>query len=487
MENQIPEIPGIAKLKRRHTHCMTEIFNQKEIMENVTESEHEDASMLLSLCLEAVRAADGYQSMRKAIKFEGDRLRVAKKRYPLNSDKRIYVLGFGKAAEPMAKAVYDVLGDRIKGGIVLVRSGTRKNKTLGRIKVLEGAHPTPTPEGYKNAKKLTNFAKKSPKKDSIYLVLISGGGSSIYADFHPDLKICQGIKLNDFLVNTDAEIQEINAVRKHNAEGKGGQLAKILQGAKIIPLIISDVPGNPLDTIASGPTSEDTTTFLDAKGVLEKYKLWDEVHENVRERILKGINGEIPETPKHGDPCFKGVCPHIIADAMTACNAVKEKIIKLYGKRYSVWVCPRVMQGKVSESLARELLDNSKPGFTVLGHEYNYGADPDKAGEGGRQLHLLLLMLRIMKKKPEKYSGIYVIGIATDGKDGNSWAGALITPSLIHRVNLEDIEKAKKKENSGGFFREKGCLIRMKSEYGLDDTGTNVNNIMIIFRKSTDD
>ena len=457
---------------------MVEIFNCEDILEHTKESEKEEVSNLLTLGLEAVKAADGYLSVRKALSRKGNVLKITDREYDLTLYEHVYIIGMGKASEPMAKAVYDIMGERISGGIILVRSGTRKHEMLGKICIFEGGHPVPTYEGFKNAQVLTKYVKEAPKERSLFFVLLSGGGSSIYADFHPDLTVKEGILLNKLLVHTDASITEINAVRKHTAEGKGGQLARLLQGAAVISLILSDVPKNPLDTVASGPVSPDTTTFQDAQKMLEKYKLWDKIPESVRERIEKGVRKKIPETPKFKDPCFDDVYPVVIADAVTACNAVTEKIKELYGKKYPVMSYPDVMTGKISEDLARTLLDNCGVGFTLIGHEYTYSTNPEKAGEGGRQLHLLLLMLKIMRKS--LYTDMYIEGIATDGKDGNSWAGALITPSLVGEIELQEVERAERKENSGGFFKEKGCLIRMKSEYGLDDTGTNVNNILII-------
>ena len=453
-----------------------EIVNRTEILAHCTRSEKKEVSNLLRLGLEAVKAANGHHAVKNAITRNGSVLTVADDHYNLDDYKNIYVMGMGKAAEPMVEAVYSILGDRIQKGMLLIRKG-KKHKTLGPIRILESSHPVPTYTGYCNSQLLTQFAKEMPKKQSLYLVLLSGGGSSLYADFHPDLTVEEGIHLNELLIDTDASIGEINAVRKHTSQGKGGQLAQLLQGATIIPVILSDVLYNPLNT-ASGPVSPDVTTFRDAKTMLEQYGLWDAVPESVRTRIQKGVSGELPETPKPGDPCFEDVHPVVIADAATSCHAVKEMIETLYGEDYPVTV-HEVAEGVVNEDLARTLLDVDY-GFTLLGHEYNYGTTSKKPGEGGRQLHLLLLLLKVLKHK--KCGEIFIEGIATDGKDGNSWAGALITPSLISNSTCKEIETAEKEENSGGFFKEKGFLIRMKSEYGLDDTGTNVNNILIIHK-----
>jgi glycerate 2-kinase len=457
---------------------MMEIANQDVILSQVAESEKYHISNFLDFAVHAIEAAEGYNAVRRAVTLEGKTLKIESDSYDLSIYEHIVVIGFGKAAEPMAEAVNAIMNGFVTEGVLLIKEGTIRRELIGRIRVLEGGHPSPTYTGYRNAQKVTRFIQDLPKKRSLFIVLISGGGSSLYADFSPDLKFEDGVALNDMLVSTDAPIPEINAVRKHTAEIKGGSLAQLLEGATTISLVISDVPDNDLSVIASGPLSPDVSTFGDAKTVLDTYRLWDRVPESVQARILEGIAGGIPETPKPGHPCFSHIHSYVVADALTSCQAVARRIKKGYSHCY-VRVYPAVMKGPVTDALAVDLLE-SPPGFTVLGHEYTYGADSSKRGEGGRQLHLLLLMAKNMKES-SKYENRFVLGIATDGKDGNSFAGAVITPSLVAHARMEEIERAEKEENSGRFFTEKGTIIRVKSEYGLDTTGTNVNNVMVIY------
>jgi glycerate 2-kinase len=201
---------------------MVEIANQAEIIRSSIDSEKSTVSALLQLGLHAVKAADGYRSVRRAVTYEGGIVRISDDQYKVKDYERVYVVGFGKAAEPMAHAVHDILGGSICGGVILVPRGTRRHTYGGKIQVLEGGHPVPTYEGYENAKILTNVVRKVPKEKSLFLILLSGGGSSLYADFHPDLTFEEGVLLNKLLVNTSASIKEINAVRKHTAIGKGG-------------------------------------------------------------------------------------------------------------------------------------------------------------------------------------------------------------------------------------------------------------------------
>jgi glycerate 2-kinase len=457
---------------------MMEIANQDVILSHVIESERYQVSNFLDFAVHVIEAAEGYNAVKRAVALDGMTLKIENDSYDLSIYEHVFVIGFGKAAEPMAEAVNAIMKGFVTEGVLLVKEGTTKRKFIGRIRVLEGGHPSPTYTGYRNAQKVTKFIRDLPKKRSLFIVLISGGGSSLYGDFFPGLEFKDGVDLNDVLVSTSASIPEINTVRKHTAEIKGGNLAQLLEGATTISLVISDVPDNDLSVVASGPLAPDVSTFGDAKTVLDTYGLWDRVPESVRARILGGIAGRIPETPKPGHPCFSQVRSYIVADALTSCEAVAKRIKEVYG-HCPVRVYPAVMKGPVTDALAIDLLE-SPPGFTVLGHEYTYGADPSKRGEGGRQLQLLLLMVKHMKKSPE-YENRFVLGIATDGKDGNSFAGAVITPSLVAHARIEEIERAEKEENSGKFFKEKGTIIRVRSEYGLDTTGTNVNNVMVIY------
>jgi glycerate 2-kinase len=457
---------------------MMEIANQDVILSHVAESEKCHVSNFLDFVVHAIETAEGYTAVRRAVSLEGKTLKIESDSYDLSIYEHIIVIGFGKAAEPMTEAVNAIMKGFVTEGVLLVKEGTIRRNLMDRIRVLEGGHPSPTYAGYRNAQKVTKFIQDLPKKRSLFIVLISGGGSSLYADFFPGLEFEDGVALNDMLVSTDAAIPEINAVRKHTAEIKGGSLAQLLEGATTISLVISDVPDNDLSVIASGPLSPDMSTFGDAKAVLDTHGLWDRVPESVRARILEGIAGKIPETPKPDHPCFSQIHSYVVADALTSCQAVARRIKEVYS-HYPVRVYPVVMKGPVTDALAVNLLE-SPPGFTVLGHEYTYGADPSKHGEGGRQLHLLLLMAKSMKKSPE-YENRFVLGIATDGKDGTSFAGAVITPSLVAHARMEEIERAEREENSGRFFAEKGTIIRVRSEYGLDATGTNVNNVMVIY------
>lgn len=457
---------------------MIEIANRDVILSHVTESERCHVSNLLDFAVHAIEAAEGYNAVKRVVALDGKTLKIESDSRDLSIYEHIFVIGFGKAAEPMAEAVDAIMKGLVTEGVLLVKEGTVRRNFIGRIRVLEGGHPSPTRTGFRNAQKVTKFIRDLSKDGSLFIVLISGGGSSLYADFSPGLKFKDGAALNDMLVSTGAAIPEINAVRKHTAEIKGGNLARLLEGATTISLVISDVPDNDLSVIASGPLAPDMSTFGDAKTVLDTCGLWDRAPESVRARILRGIAGEIPETPKLGRPCFSHVYSYIVADALTSCQAVAKRTKEIYS-HCPVRVYPAVMKGPVTDALAVDLLE-SPPGFTILGHEYTYGADPSKHGKGGRQLHLLLLMMKHMKKSLE-YRNRFVLGIATDGKDGNSFAGAVITPSLVAHARMEEIERAEKEENSGRFFKEKGTIIRVKSEYGLDTTGTNVNNVMVIY------
>jgi glycerate 2-kinase len=229
---------------------------------------------------------------------------INKLKYSLELIDKIYVIGAGKASAMMALEVENILGSRITHGHVIVKYG--HSAKLKYINVSEAGHPVPDSKGFDATQEIVKIARKA-KSNDLVISLLSGGGSSLLIDL-PEGSSMEEMKfLNKLLINSGASIHEINAVRKHLSFVKGGQLARMVYPANLVSLIISDVPGDPLDVIASGPTTPDPTTFRQALYVLEKFNLISATPSSILNYLKEGEAGKKKETPKHGDTVFEKV------------------------------------------------------------------------------------------------------------------------------------------------------------------------------------
>ncbi|MBW2711723.1 MAG: glycerate-2-kinase family protein, partial [Deltaproteobacteria bacterium] len=257
-----------------------------------------------------LQAVEPGAAVKRCCKLDGESLFVGNRTYHLPQYKNLFVIGAGKATAPMAAALEDILEERISEGIIIVKYDHLAD--LQRINLIEAGHPLPDPNGEKGADAILNLAKKSGKDDLIFC-LISGGGSALLPlPFN-------GITLKDkqdtikVLLSCGATIHEINTLRKHTSKIKGGRLAQAAFPATIISLILSDVVGDDLDIIASGPTVPDSSSFADCMEILERYHIKDKIPESILNHIESGISGKTPETPKADDPAFKRTQNLIIA------------------------------------------------------------------------------------------------------------------------------------------------------------------------------
>ena len=224
---------------------------------------------------------------------------------------RVLVLGCGKASAAMARAAEDVLGDRIAGGFVVVKDGY--TTPTRRVTIAEAGHPVPDARGEAAADRLLALARDAGAGERL-LFLVSGGGSALTPAPTPPVTLAEKQEVTRLLLASGATINELNAVRKHLSRFKGGQLARAAAPAPILTLALSDVIGDPLDVIASGPTAPDPTTFADALGVLEARKIRGQAPTSVVQRLEAGARGEIAETPKPGDPLFRSVTNVVIGN-----------------------------------------------------------------------------------------------------------------------------------------------------------------------------
>ncbi|MFC2031683.1 glycerate kinase, partial [Chloroflexota bacterium] len=266
--------------------------------ESIVQSPYGEA--ILSIQTAAMAAVNPREAVRRQIRRDGNQLFVAGEGYDLDAFQRVLVVGGGKAATAMASAVYSVFGDRLTGGLVVTKYGHRDSRLdTGPVEVLEGGHPVPDEAGVAGTRRMLEQLVDLSERDLV-LTVISGGGSALLTQPAPGLTLADLQRTTDLLLCSGATIVELNTVRKHLSAIKGGQLARRADPATVIGLVLSDVVGDPLDAIASGPTVPDPTTFEDAWAVLKRYSLLGRVPPPVRTRIRSGAGGAVLESPKPG-------------------------------------------------------------------------------------------------------------------------------------------------------------------------------------------
>lgn len=403
--------------------------------------------------------------------IKGESLFIAQQTFSLKAFNNIYVIGAGKASAFMAKEVETILGDRITEGHIVTKYG--HGCELKHIKVSEAGHPVPDDNGYFATEKILETANKANEKDLV-VSLISGGGSALLVDFPEGATIADIITLNNLLLKSGAAIEEMNAVRKHLSKIKGGQLAEAVYPAVLANLVLSDVIGDPLDAIASGPTVPDTTTFEDAIHVLEKYDLLMEIPSSLLHYLEQGADGAHPETPKPGDTIFNNAHNIIVGNNKIALEAACEKAIEsgLY-----THIITSELKGDVS-SVAKRLLETAsrfqddetmkKPCCLLFGGEPTIKVTG--RGKGGRNQHLALCTALLLQNK----KGIAILSAGTDGNDGpTEVAGAVVDVNTIDDGLAKGLHAEQFIENfdSYNFFKESGGHII---------TGPTMTNVMDI-------
>ena len=427
--------------------------------------------IVLNALENAILAVDSYSSTKRSIRLEKEILILNSSWNPSKGE--LHVVGAGKAGAKMALAVEDSLGDIVKSGAVNVLRGTEKAVSTSRIELIPAGHPLPDLGSIEGTKKILNIAEKL-KEEDLLLVLISGGGSAIMELPQEGISLDDLIKMNRLLISCGADIKEINTVRKHVSRVKGGRLAKATK-ARVISLIISDVIGDPLDSIASGPTAPDSTTFRDAMDVIEKYDLEDKMPASIMDVLRKGIRGEIEETPKPGDDIFNRVDNYIIANNRIAVRSMAQYIEKIGIK--TVDLGSRIRgeardSGSVIASIAKSVEYGestvSKPVAIIGGGETTVTLRGK--GRGGRNQEFVLSTLREISN-----CSCCIASIGTDGIDGNSDAAGAIADGKSLEESLRmgmNPDFYLKENNSYEFFSRLGDLIF---------TGPTLTNVMDIF------
>ncbi|HIH37011.1 MAG TPA: glycerate kinase [Methanocellales archaeon] len=428
------------------------IQNKMELISNTTTEFKKARSDILEILEHALRATHPRIFLQRA--FE---------RLDLNAN-RIFVVGFGKASGQMAVETENILGDRICGGVVI----TTSPQETKRIKILIGEHPIPAEKNVFATKSLLEVVDMA-KYDDLVICLVSGGGSALLTLPKQGVSIRSLTKTNELLLKSGADINEINAVRKHLSQIKGGQLAARAHPARLTSLIISDVVGDRADTVASGPTVPDESTYADAIDILRKYDLWARVPENIRRVLEEGYAGNLADTPKSTDSVFESVHNEIILTSKIMISAAKEKAQKL---GYSTMIMDDVI-GEARLEGPRHLKDIQHvkhPSCLISGGELTVKVKG--SGKGGPNQEFVLACLNEIAKER-----IVIAAVDSDGIDGfTDAAGAVADGNSLKRAGEFGLDPKKILENndSYNFFKKMGDLIM------TGKTGTNLNDLRVV-------
>ncbi len=423
----------------------------------------------------AVRAVDPAAAVRRHLRREDSRLRVGQETLDLGDVRQIVVVGCGKAAAPMAAAVEDVLGDRISRGVVVTKYGHMQPTRIVRIH--EAGHPIPDDAGIKGAEAILVHVRGLGPMDLV-LVLISGGGSALTPAPVDGISLSEKQALTKSLLACGADIREINTLRKHISRVKGGQLARAAQPARVVALILSDIVGDPLDAIASGPTVPDPTTFADALRILDKYRIRGEIPATVRARLEAGTRGEVPETPKPEDPLFARVHNLIVGSNIQALEAA-------YSEACALGLTPMILsssiEGETREiarmhaALAREIRTSGNPvtppACLISGGETTVTLRA--SGKGGRNQEFVLAAALDIAGLP----GTVILSAGTDGTDGpTDAAGAIADGETCGRALALGLNPRAALDGNDAypFFAKLGDLIL------TGPTNTNVMDVRLV-------
>lgn len=423
--------------------------------------------------LEAVKSVLPDKLIQEKLSLNEDSLAIGHLNFSLKSIDNIYVIGAGKASAMMAAEVEKILYGKIREGHIVVKYGYACK--LKSVKVTEAGHPVPDSHGCKASLSILNIAKKA-KANDLLICLLSGGGSALLADYHEGSSIEELIIINSLLINSGACIQEINAVRKHLSVIKGGQLARAVYPATLVSLILSDVAGDPIDVIASGPTAPDPTTYSQALSVLEKFNLTTKVSRNTIEWLQEGVKGNLAETPKPGDKVFMNVTNLLIGTNRLALEAAKLKAMEF---NINAVIIDDQLQGDY-KSVAEYIVETSikfqddksevKPVALLFGGETT--VKMTGKGSGGRNQHFALLCALLLRGHPR----ITILSAGTDGNDGpTDAAGAVVDSETSSNALRKHIDPVKYLDgfDSFHFFKKAGGHVI------TGPTRTNVMDIIV--------
>ncbi|MHA1893630.1 MAG: glycerate kinase type-2 family protein [Candidatus Helarchaeota archaeon] len=449
----------------------------KNSIELMNFSQSNSRKKLLFLLEKTLQHLNPKNLIKNKVKILNDYLKIDEYEFDLNKFEKIQVFGVGKASGYMAEGLESILkGKRISGTIIIIK-GTKKNYQLKNIKILEGTHPIPSELNITSTNLFLKDLEKVTENDLV-IFLISGGGSALLCNPEKGISLADLQSLNKILLNSGLDIIQINTIRKHISKVKGGKLLNHVNGATNLSLLISDVLGDPIEYIASGPTYPDTSTFSDSIEILNKLEK-NILPPSIENYLREGVRGLTLETLKPGDPIFKRSFHKILGNITLACNYLKELAIKNHvnAKIYST-----KLQGEAREVGEKLLIEASTlrkesdlPVLLISGGETTVTVKGN--GIGGRNSELVLGALLHAKN----YKNFALVSIGTDGNDNSKdfeIAGAIIDDNSVIKA-LEkklDIKKYLEQNDSHTFFRKLGGSI-----ITTGDTGNNMADLMLVY------
>jgi hydroxypyruvate reductase len=417
-----------------------------------------------------VAAVDPIEAVKRHLHRQDHILEIAGRSYQLSKYRHISVIGAGKASARMALAVEEVLGDSFDGGIVIVKYGYAV--PLRKISVIEAGHPLPDPAGVEGAVRIIETLHNA-SEDDLVLFLISGGGSALLPCPADGLTLEDKQRTTQILLDCGATIHEINAVRKHISKIKGGRLARLACPATIVSLILSDVIGDSLESIASGPMVPDATTFSDCWRIVEHYKLQEKIPPAVRDLLKHGASGHIEETPKAGDPAFTKIQNVLIGSNRLALEAARKKAAAL---GYNSLLLSSLIEGEtqtvaaVHTAIAKEISVTgnpiSRPACVISGGETTVTIRG--GGLGGRNQEFALAAAIQLEGVKE----VVILSGGTDGSDGpTDAAGGIVDGGTVERARAQGLD-------AEDYLRRNDSYHLLKSTHDLLITGPTYTNVM---------
>ena len=420
-----------------------------------------------------LQAVDPVEAIIGHVTLNDNALIISDRQFNLNDYDRIIVVGAGKAVAPMAKAVEDLLGDRISDGVIVVKD--EHGLPLKKIKICEASHPVPDERGVQGTEEILSLVETAGKRDLI-ICLISGGGSALLIAPAGDISLEDKQNATKLLLACGATIHEFNAVRKHLSRAKGGRLAQLAYPATVTSLILSDVVGDDLDVIASGPTVPDSSTFHDAEQILKDYGIWDQLAPAVRNHLEKGTSGQIEETPNSNDVVFQQCSQVLVGTNLQALKAAGQEARK-FG--YRPLILSSKVEGEAREvarfytAIAREVLGSGNPlkppACVLAGGETTVTLAGE--GRGGRNQEFALAAALTIAG----LDNVVVLSGGTDGTDGpTDAAGAIADGTTVARA----LEKGLDPKD---FLRRNDSYSLFQHLEDLLMTGPTRTNVMDIY------